>query len=45
MIQLPAFKETGLIFEEYENKLIEFYVQYSEGGGQQDVTEREYRIC
>jgi len=40
MIQLPAFKETGLVLEDYESRLIEFYVQYSEGGGQEDVTER-----
>ena len=40
MINLAEFKETGPIFEDYESRLIDFYVQYSEGGGQKDVTEK-----
>lgn len=38
MLDLPAFKVTATDNDDYQNRLIEFYLPYSQGGGQADVT-------
>lgn len=35
----PEFKQTSLEQKDYVNRLIDFYLPYSEGGGQSDVTD------
>jgi glutathione S-transferase len=39
MLQQPAFSATSVDHENYRQRLIEHYLPYSEGKGQQDVTE------
>lgn len=38
-IEVPAFKKTSTDLDSYESRLIKFYLEYSNGGGQQDITD------
>lgn len=39
VVDHPAFVATGVDVENYDRDLIKFYLPYSQGGGQEDVTE------
>lgn len=42
MLRLPEFKETSIIHSNYEQRLIDVYYPYSQGGGQEIVTDTLY---
>ena len=39
MLEVPSFKATATDHEDYQQRLIEHYLPYSQGGGQIDVTQ------
>ncbi len=39
MFNLPAFQQSMLEAQNYDDLLIKFYLPYSQGGGQENVTE------
>lgn len=38
VVKLSEFKQTSLMLTDYDNRLTDFYLPYSKGGGQSDVT-------
>ncbi len=39
VIEVPAFKQSSTDLHTYESRMIDFYLEYNNGGGQQDITD------